>query len=262
MTQVPMTALHFRLTEGDDDLLVLLHGLGTTGDIWSPFVGAAPQHWTGRILVVDLPGHGASGRLARYDMRSVVSNVAAVIDKSRSASGSLKILGHSYGGAVALELANAGAGAGLRGPSLDFIYGLGIKSVWTQEQVAGIHRLAQKAPKVFDQKETAESWYKKVAGLAALGETADACLARGVMAIEEGQWCLSQDPAVNAITPPDMSALTRNLQGSYALAYGEEDAMVDAGNLATLDPGVRSIAGGGHNVMVNNPGAVWAWLGD
>ena len=37
--------------------------------------------------------------------------------------------------------------------------------------------------------------------------------------------------------------------------------MIDADNLATLDPAVRSIQGGGHNVMVNNPGAVWAWIG-
>ena len=256
-----MARLHFEHTEGGDDLLVLLHGLGATGGIWSPFVAAAPQQWTGRILVIDLPGHGGSDRLAGYDMPSVVRNVAAVIDSSRSSSGSLRILGHSYGGAVALELANAQPGACLEGPSADFMYGLGIKTVWTEQEVAGVHRLAQKAPRMFASREEAESWYRKVAGLAALGEVADTCLARGVMATEKGQWCLSQDPAVNAITPPDMPALIQNLQGKYALAYGEEDGMIDADDLATLDPDVRSIVGGGHNVMVNNPGAVWAWLG-
>jgi pimeloyl-ACP methyl ester carboxylesterase len=255
-----MARMHFELTGGGDDLLVLLHGLGATGGIWSPFVDAAPQYWTGRILVVDLPGHGGSDRLAHYDMPSVVRNVAAVIDDSRSSAGSLRILGHSYGGALALELANAYHGASLEGPSPDFIYGLGIKTVWTEQEVAGVHRLAQKAPRMFASREEAESWYRKVAGLAALGEAADACLARGVMAAADGQWCLSQDPAVNAITPPDMPALIRKLQGKYALAYGEDDGMIDAADLAALDPAVRSIAGGGHNIMVNNPGAVWAWL--
>lgn len=256
-----MARMHFELTEGGDDLLVLLHGLGATGSIWLPFVAAAPQHWVGRILVVDLPGHGGSGRLAGYDMPSVVRNVAAVIHSSCSSTGSLRILGHSYGGAVALELANAYPETTLEGPSPDFIYGLGIKTVWTEQEVAGIHRLAQKAPRMFASRQEAEDWYRKVVGLAALGEAADTCLARGVMATEEGQWCLSQDPAVNAITPPDMPALTQQLQGKYALAYGEDDGMIDADDLAALDPGVRSIAGGGHNIMVDNPGAVWAWLG-
>jgi len=256
-----MTQIHFELTEGGDDLLVLLHGLGATGAVWSPFVDAAPQHWTGRILVVDLPGHGASGRLARYDMPSVMKHVASVIDSSHSPGGSLRILGHSYGGVVALQLANARLGAEKQRPSPDFIYGLGIKSVWSEAELTGINQLAQKAPKMFAQKTAAESWYRKVAGLAALGEAADASLARGVMATEHQQWCLSQDPAVNAIGRLDMAALTAKLQGRYAFAYGEEDAMIDAANLATLDPGVRSIQGGGHNVMVNNPGAVWTWLG-
>ena len=245
-----MAGMYFELTEGGDDLLVLLHGMGATGGIWSPFVDAAPQHWMGRILVVDLPGHGGSDRLARYDMPSVVRSVAAVIGNSRSTTGGLRILGHSYGGVVALALANARPGAALEGLSADFIYGLGIKTVWTEQEVTGINRLAQKAPRMFAKREEAQSWYRKVAGLA-----------RGVMAKEEEQWCLSQDPAVNAITPPDMPALIQNLQGKYALAYGEEDGMIDADNLATLDPAVRSIQGGGHNVMVNNPGAVWAWIG-
>lgn len=256
-----MAGMYFELTEGGDDLLVLLHGMGATGGIWSPFVDAAPEHWMGRILVVDLPGHGGSDRLARYDMPSVVRSVAAVISNSRSTTGGLRILGHSYGGVVALALANAQPGAALEGLSADFIYGLGIKTVWTEQEVTGIHRLAQKAPRMFAKREEAQSWYRKVAGLAALGEAADGCLARGVMAKEEEQWCLSQDPAVNAITPPDMPALIQNLQGKYALAYGEEDGMIDADDLATLDPDVRSIVGGGHNIMVNNPGAVWAWLG-
>jgi pimeloyl-ACP methyl ester carboxylesterase len=37
-----MTQLYSEDFSGDSDLLVLLHGLGATSDVWSPFVAARP----------------------------------------------------------------------------------------------------------------------------------------------------------------------------------------------------------------------------
>lgn len=251
-----MAQLYTEITGSGDDLLLLLHGLGATGELWSPFIAAAPADRPGRTMVVDLPGHGASGRLAFYGMAEVAAQVAAAVADELPAAGSFRILGHSYGGAVALEIANRGVAGRLP----DFVYGLGIKSVWTEAELAGIHALARKPPKLFSDRAAARGWYLRVSGLAPLGEVAAACAERGVREVEDGQWCLAQDPRVNAITAPDMAALTAALRGRFALAYGEGDTMVDVEDLRRFDPGARSLAGGGHNIMVDNPRAVWAWL--
>ncbi|MEM1152634.1 MAG: hypothetical protein AAGI44_00740, partial [Pseudomonadota bacterium] len=84
--------------------------------------------------------------------------------------------------------------------------------------------------------------------------------ARGIAEVSPGQWQLAHDPAANAITPPDLRALTSSLSDRFSLAYGEDDGFVSPQDLFASDPGVRAIAGGGHNIMVNNPGAVWSWL--
>ena len=44
--------------------LILLHGLGATGQVWDPLVEAAA--WSGRILAPDLPGHGSSSWADTY----------------------------------------------------------------------------------------------------------------------------------------------------------------------------------------------------
>jgi pimeloyl-ACP methyl ester carboxylesterase len=229
--------------------------MGATAAIWSSFIAARPRNWSGRIVALDLPGHGASSYLERYDMPAVASTVAAAVGEFLAESGAYRVLGHSYGGVVALELARLAAG---RAP--DRVYGLGIKTVWTDAEVAGMHRLARKPPKLYSDPQAAADWYLKVSGIAGPKSAGADSSARGIIESPAGQWRLAQDPKVYALTPPDMAALTRNLQGRFALGYGAEDTMVDAQDLARTDPAVCRLEGGGHNIMVNNPGAVWSWI--
>lgn len=250
-----MAQLYTEISGSGDDLLVLLHGLGASADIWSPMIASRPANWSGRIMAIDLPGHGGSPQLDRYDIPLVAASVAEAIRGQLPGAGFYRVLGHSYGGVVALALAGAATG---RAP--DFVYGLGIKTVWAEAELESLHRLAQKPPRLFADRQSAEDWYLKVCGLAGLGVPAPACAGRGVVATDDGQWRLALDARVNAITAPDMAALTRKLAGRFALAYGADDTMVDTEDLSRIDPAVRSLAGGGHNIMVNNPGAVWAWL--
>ncbi len=251
-----MAALHSQVIGSGEDLLVLLHGMGTTSAIWRPFIAARPGAWSGRILILDLPGHGASGRLERYDMPSVAAALAEAIEAHLPESGAYRVLGHSYGGAVALELARVSAW----GRTPDVIYGLGIKTVWSQVEIEGMHRLAQKPPRLFSDARSARDWYLKVSGLAGLHAGGLDCTTRGVYEISPGQWCLAQDPGVNAFTPPDMTALAGSLRCRFSLGYGADDTMVDAADLARFDPALRCLDGGGHNIMVDNPQAVWDWL--
>jgi pimeloyl-ACP methyl ester carboxylesterase len=43
-----------------DPVLLLLHGLGATGDVWDGWRPLLARRWPGRWLAPDLPGHGGS----------------------------------------------------------------------------------------------------------------------------------------------------------------------------------------------------------
>jgi alpha/beta hydrolase fold len=46
--------------------LLLLHGLGATGDVWQGWLPLLARRWPGRWLAPDLPGHGGSPPLSSY----------------------------------------------------------------------------------------------------------------------------------------------------------------------------------------------------
>src|SRR6266545_2132682 len=66
-------AVWVRGAAGDGPLLVLLHGLGATGQVWD---GVAAR-WPGGWVIPDLPGHGRSDRLPRYSFGSMAAELAA-----------------------------------------------------------------------------------------------------------------------------------------------------------------------------------------
>lgn len=91
------------LSAGTGKPLVLLHGLGGTKASFLPTVAAlAPQR---RVIAVDLPGFGESGKPlgAAYDAPFFSRAVKALLDELEIERTDL--LGHSMGGRVALEFA-------------------------------------------------------------------------------------------------------------------------------------------------------------
>ncbi len=85
--------------------IVLVHGLGGAAENWSELgVGLAAEH---RVLVPDLPGHGLSAPLlqGRGGMRPFVDAVLQCMADAGIARAVL--VGHSFGGLVALRTALA-----------------------------------------------------------------------------------------------------------------------------------------------------------
>ena len=70
-----------RVHEGGsgEPVLVLLHGLGATGDVWGRWWPLLARLWPGRWLAPDLPGHGGSPPLAAYSFDSLAAEVAGSI---------------------------------------------------------------------------------------------------------------------------------------------------------------------------------------
>jgi pimeloyl-ACP methyl ester carboxylesterase len=89
--------------------LVLLHGAGGSAMVWPPELLSLPGV---NVAALDLPGHGGAPRPGRRTVRQYATAVAETV--SASGLSSLVLVGHSMGGAIALELAAAGL-PGLRG---------------------------------------------------------------------------------------------------------------------------------------------------
>jgi pimeloyl-ACP methyl ester carboxylesterase len=92
--------LHWTETGAGSPLLIL-HGLADSQHTWGAVTSALAQRY--RVLCLDLPGCGRSGRPdASYGLDWQARLVAAWLD--RLGLRTLDVLGHSYGGGVALWL--------------------------------------------------------------------------------------------------------------------------------------------------------------
>lgn len=109
-----------------EPLLLLLHGLGATGDAWAGWLPLLAGRWPGRWLAPDLPGHGGSPPLAAYTFDGFAAAVAGIVPSG----GGIVVLGHSLGGVVGLALAGREYGLPVRA-----VIGLGIKTDWTDEDL-------------------------------------------------------------------------------------------------------------------------------
>jgi pimeloyl-ACP methyl ester carboxylesterase len=233
---------HDRGGDGDP-LLVLLHGLGATRDVWRPMLAA--NRWRGRWIAPDLRGHGASAHAGNYSLGCHAADVAELVAGSWRES---VVLGHSMGGAVGLALAS-----GWFGVAPSRVFGLGIKVTWNTDELAGLEKMATTPPRVFASKDEAVARFAKVSGLGAHATE------RGV-AQAGGGWRLAADPVTARVGPPPMQALLASSVCPIHLARGENDAMVSHAQLKEFDRGAVDIAGAGHNAMIDAPGAVWDWL--
>ncbi len=231
-------------------LLVLLHGLGATRQVWRNFL--ATNRWKGSRIAPDLRGHGASPHAKNY---SLGLHAADVADQIQSAGdfNEIVVLGHSMGGVVALALAS-----GWFGIQPARVFGLGIKVSWNEDELAGMRKMAAAPVRSFATKDEAIARYLKVSGLTGLIASDSPEATAGVIEAAEG-WRLACDPATASIGAPPMRALMDAAITPIHLARGQTDAMVTLEQLKAFDPQARDLSGG-HNAMVENPGAVWDWI--
>jgi pimeloyl-ACP methyl ester carboxylesterase len=236
------------------DLLVMLHGLGATGAVWTPMRELSSARWHGRWLSLDLPGHGASAPLDTYPIGQCAANVARALLRHVDKTGKLVVLGHSFGGVIGLALAS-----GWFGVAPDRVFAAGIKVAWSEDEVRRLETLSTQAPKMFATE--AEAWerYVKVSGLASVVPQGSPVLARGVKR-EGDAWRLAMDPAAYGVGKPPLSELMNLARCPVHLARGGQDAMVTLQQTMALDPAAVDLAAHGHNVMVEAPDVVWDWI--
>ena len=87
---------------GDGGPVVLLHGLGGSAANWTEVVGGLVPHH--RVILLDLPGHAGSDPLPRGAGIDDYADAAAAAMQARAQAPAI-VVGHSFGGQVALRLA-------------------------------------------------------------------------------------------------------------------------------------------------------------
>jgi pimeloyl-ACP methyl ester carboxylesterase len=226
-------------------MLLLLHGLGATADVWAASV--LDEHWPGRWVAPDLPGHGGSRRLARYTFGALAAAAAEAVDGEDPVT----VVGHSLGGVVGLALAS-----GWFGVEVDTVVGVGIKVAWSADELTKAASLATRQAATFGSRDEAVSRHLRLSGLAGLVEPDSPSLASGVIE-SDGQWRLALDMRAFAVGAPDMpSLLAASRAGRVVLARGEHDAMVTEDQLRELRDDAVTVAGFGHNAHVEDLPAV------
>jgi pimeloyl-ACP methyl ester carboxylesterase len=224
-------------------LLVLLHGLGATGDVWDRWRPLLARRWPGRWIAPDLPGHGGSPGLPAYTFDALAAEVAGVIQPGAP----VVVLGHSLGGVVGLALASGTFGVQVRA-----VIGLGIKTAWTDEDLERAGAIADRPVAWFSSRDEAAARYLRVSGLTGLLPADDHAVRAGLRE-QDGRWRLAMDPRAFAVGAPEMARLIAAAQAPVTLARGEHDPMNTDQQLAQLGVRAMTLPGLGHNAHVENP---------
>ena len=234
-----------RVQEGGngEPLLVLLHGLGATGDVWGGWRPWLAQRWPGGWIAPDLPGHGGSPPLAAYTFDGFAGAVAGIVPPGARAV----VLGHSLGGVVGLALAS-----GRFAVPVHAVIGLGIKVAWTDEELDRARAVAQRPLAWFASRDEAAARYLRVSGLGGLLPAGDPAVDAGLRE-QGGRWRLAIDPGAFAVGAPDMAQLLARSQAPVTLARGEHDPMNTDEQLAGLGAPTVTLPGLGHNAHAESP---------
>ena len=246
-----MVKLAFDRGGDGERLIVLLHGLGATRQVWRPMLDAA--RWRGSWLAPDLRGHGASPHAASYALGQHAADVADLVQACGDWR-EIVVVGHSMGGVVGLALAS-----GWFGVKPARVFGVGIKVAWSDAELLRLGEMAAAPARSFASKDEAVSRYLKVSGLAALADPASPVAQAGVVQ-GDGGWRLAADPKTATVGAPPMTALIAAAEASFHLARGQNDAMMTREQLRAYDQRATDLPGLGHNAMVEDPDAVWRWI--
>ncbi len=220
--------------------LLAIHGLGATAAVWDGLVDQLGDRWN--VVAPDLPGHGSAPWTGDYTVGSLAAAMSGHVETGER----VVVVGHSLGGAVGVALAS-----GFFRPEVVAVVAVGVKVVWTDDDVVGMARVAERGVRWFGAAHEARERALRQGGLIGLVDD----LTGGVVE-EDGRWRVAQDPATFAQRPLDMAGLMAAARCPVILGAGDGDAMVGAADLAMHTDEPRIATGRGHNVHVEDP----AWV--
>lgn len=235
---------------------MLVHGLGTSQQIWSLVVAGLAHDR--RVVTLDLPGFGGSAPVGPgFDLEAVADRLARGL-AARGVRAPLELVGHSLGGAVALTLA-------ARRPRL--------VGRLVLVAPAGLAPVAPGAARLLSA--GAETWYAARRGLAPLTDLAlgrrlllaftaadGAALtpAQARLLVQASAGARRIAPALDAVTRADLRPLLTQSPAPLGLLWGERDVTVplqvaDEIRRRRPDALLEQIPDAAHVPMVERPEA-------
>jgi pimeloyl-ACP methyl ester carboxylesterase len=226
--------------------ILLLHGLGATGAVWTGVRRAIESRPDTQYVVADLSGHGGSRWRTTYSVGELTADLVPLLP----VEGRTIVVGHSLGAYLGLALASNWFGVRVTG-----VLGIGPKIAWTAKDLQTLRELAGRPVRTFEQQAEAVSRYRRLSGLTEDVAPGDEFLARGITYTEEG-YRFSQDPRTFLVAGASFSSLIASATCPVMLARGEGDQMVATDELRVHCQHAVMIPGAGHNVHVEKPNAV------
>ncbi len=241
--------IYLERTDGSGPLtLLLLHGLGANGAMWNPLIPHIKRDWNGPCLVPDLPGHGRSDWNDSYSF----GTFAAAVAQAAANEGPIVIIGHSLGGAVGALLASGWFGLDVR-----MVLALSVKTLWSADELARFQGLARQAPRLVANREEALEKYVRASGLSGIVAADDPMITAGVAQVDGGAR-FAADPRTVGSTGRQVDVLLRSALCPVHFATGADDKMAPAEQMFPFDGATTVIPAAGHNVHVEQPGAIWS----
>lgn len=225
--------------------VLLMHGLGATGAVWTGVRRIIEQHKT-QWIVPDLSGHGLSAWQPDYSIGQMAAAVAPLVREAED----LYIVGHSLGAYVGLALASRWFGARVAG-----VLGVGPKITWSDADLQGTRELAARPVRWYAQEAEAIVRYRRVSGLDEKSAPGAELIGRGSAQAAEG-FRLAQDPRTFIVGGAPFATLVTSAAAKVVLARGERDSMVSLDELRAHHTDAVDIAGAGHNVHAEDPAAI------
>lgn len=238
----------YQMRGGDrGPLIVLLHGLGATANVWKPFAEILRREWKGRWLAPEFRGHGRSVKQGPYDFAQHARDIAALIAHEKD----VVVLGHSFGGVISALL-----GSGHFGVRPKASLAFGVKIRWSEDEKSKALDLAKRPSKIFATREEAVERYLKMAGIFGLADPASPDHDAGIIAADGG-WKVAQEPATFSAVELSVSDALGSANPPVRLAAGSKDPMVTLDDMRAIDADAFLFEGAGHNVHVEAPEQVW-----
>lgn len=232
-----------------EHLLLLLHGLGATGAVWSRLTTLLSS-WDGSWAAPDLRGHGRSVAEPPYGYAMHAADVATLAAELGAAR--VTVLGHSFGGVVGAVLAGSWFGI-----PVQRVVAVGVKIDWTPEEEARARSMAGRPPQVFGTFAEAAERHLRLAGLHGLVDPSSEVAAAGVRPVDDG-FAVALDPRTFSAVGPAVETVLSRAEAPLRLAAGAGDPMVGLETMRRIDAEAVLLDGVGHNAHWEAPDLVWS----
>jgi pimeloyl-ACP methyl ester carboxylesterase len=252
MTDAPATFLHAEHGGSGDPLLVLLHGMGANASVWNRLLPLVNDRWRGRWLAPDFRGHGHSPYEPPYGYGVHAADIAGLI--AQEGATEVTLLGHSFGGLIAALI-----GTGWFGVKVQRVATVGVKLVWSEDEVARSLDISRRPARAFEAREEAVERALKVSGLFGLVDASGPEAARGVRE-HDGKFFIAFDQRATGGVGPSVEGILKLCTAPLRLAAGAADPMVSLEQMQRVDPRAVAIPGAGHNAHWETPEAVWRFF--